>query len=84
MGLPFNIYLYSPTVLAQPLYSGQKLSSANNIGTWGQIFQINALSTFAVDDVIFYDPANMPIIYSSDATQNYALVDEAKILFKEI
>ena len=84
MSLPFNIYMQPPNVLVQPTQSGYNLTSANNIGIWGEIVQVN-LSTFSysVGNVVFYNPQDVPLIYSYDTNQYYNILDEDKILFVE-
>jgi len=84
MDIPFNIYMLTPSVLVQPIYSGWNLTSANNIGTWGEVIQVNASTTIVdVGNFVFYNPADIPMIYSSDTNQFYNVVDEDLIFFIE-
>lgn len=84
MPLPFNIYMQPPNVLLQPIYSGNGLISANNIGAWGTVIQTNPSTLNVVTgNIVFYNPQDVPIIYSSGTNQFYGVVPESKILFVE-
>lgn len=84
MPLPFEIYLQPPNVLIFPLYSGWNLTLANNIGLWGEIVQTNRDTlAYNVGDVVFYNQTETPIIYSSDSGENYNIINENTIFFKE-
>lgn len=82
--LPFEIYMQPPNVLLQPIYSGMNLISANNIGAWGTVIQTNPNTLNVVTgNVVFYNPQDIPTIYSNDTNQFYNIVNEGKILFVE-
>jgi hypothetical protein len=82
--LPFEIYMQPPNVLIQPIYSGLNLTLANNIGGWGTVIQVNYNTLNVVEgNVVFYNPQDIPIIYSNDTNQFYNIVNEGKILFVE-
>ncbi len=73
-----------PNVLIQPIYSGLGLISASNIGGWGTVIQVNYNTLNVVEgNVVFYNPQDIPIIYSNDTNQFYNIVNENKILFVE-
>lgn len=73
-----------PNVLVQPIYSGMNLILANNIGSWGEVVQVNT-STLSVvtGNIVFYNPQDVPIIYSVDTNQFYNVLPEERILFVE-
>jgi hypothetical protein len=82
--LPFNIYMQPPNVLLQPIYSGLNLFLANNIGAWATVVQVNPNTLNVVEgNVVFYNPQDVPIIYSSDTNQFYNIINEDRILFVE-
>lgn len=73
-----------PNVLVQPIYSGLNLIAANNMGGWGTVIQVNYNTLNVVEgNVVFYNPQDIPMIYSNDTNQFYNIVNEGKILFVE-
>jgi hypothetical protein len=73
-----------PNVLVQPIYSGWNLITANNIGAWGEVVQINPNTLpFNVGNIVFYNPQDVPLIYSYDTNQFYNVLNEDRILFVE-
>jgi hypothetical protein len=73
-----------PNVLVQPIYSGWNLITANNIGTWGEVVQINPNTLpFNVGNIVFYNPQDVPLIYSQYTNQFYNVLNEDRILFIE-
>lgn len=84
MSLPFTIYLNQPSILVQPTNSLMDLSSADNLGAFGEVVQTNITTiSFSVGDIVFYNISDGTAIrYSGDDT-TYVVIDEDKILFKE-
>ena len=84
MPLPFTIYLTPPSILVQPTNSLMDLSSADNLGAFGEVVQTNiATISFSVGDIVFYNISDgTAISYLGDDT-TYIVIDEDKILFKE-
>jgi len=84
MALPFTIYLNQPSILVQPTNSFIGLSSADNLGSFGEVVQTNITTiSFSVGDIVFYNISDGTAIgYSGDDT-TYIVVNEEKILFKE-
>lgn len=73
-----------PNVLVQPIYSGWNLITANNIGVWGEVVQINPSTLpYNVGNIVFYNAQDVPLIYSYDTNQYYNVLDEERILFVE-
>jgi co-chaperonin GroES (HSP10) len=60
------------------------LSSADNLGAFGEVVQTNITTiSFSVGDIVFYNISDGTAIrYSGDGTI-YVVINEDKILFKE-
>lgn len=84
MPLPFTIYLNQPSILVQPTNSLMDLSSADNLGAFGEVVQTNMTTiSFSIGDIVFYNVSDgTAISYSGDGS-TYVVIDEDKILFKE-
>lgn len=73
-----------PNVLIQPIYSGLGLVSSYPTGTWGEVIQTNRDTlSYNTGNIVFYNPQDIPLIYSFDTNQFYNVVDESKIYFIE-
>lgn len=84
MSLPFAIYMQPPSLLIQLSNSGCNLISANNLGQWGTIIQVNPSTLpFNVGNVVFYNTNDLSIIQDTSTNIFYGVLNEEKILFTE-
>jgi hypothetical protein len=81
MSLPFAIYMQPPSLLIQPSISGCNLISANNVGQWGTIIQVNPSTLpFNVGNVVFYNTNDLSMIQDASTNIFYGVLNEEKIL----
>ena len=84
MALPFTIYLNQPSILVQPTNSFIGLSSADNLGSFGEVVQTNITTiSFSVGDIVFYNASDGLIFNYLEDNTTYVVINEDKILFKE-